>query len=391
MADILYRSDTLAVRAYAGTGTQACVVTFDNYGSSGDLERDGFGAQFFAARGIAAVTVVGRGNDWYHYPDTAAALDAVRRHVAGYDRVVTYGSSMGGYAALRFAGAVGADAVLALSPQYSIQRDRAPYEPRWWIEAANIGWIDALEAPLAAIPATVVHDTLGPDRHHAAAIARESGATTIAIPFGGHPVATYLGEVGLLEPLVHAVLEDRVDAPAFRREALARRRQSAVSLIELAHRLAPRRSDAAIAVARRAVAMHPDSAMILHGLATLLTAAGKHSEALPLHAQAVARSGGALGYVHAQSEALEAAGDRAAALSLATDTARRYPAFPHLRNWRGFLLWKSDRRDEAIVEAAAAAAMAPHEAYYAETLALYRRKHSRWGRVKRWAARHRHR
>ena len=382
----LYRSDNLVARARAADRGDRCVVTFDNYGRPGDLDRDGFGELFFAQRDISTVSIVGRGDDWYHYADTVAALSAVRAHVAACPRVVTYGSSMGAYAALRFAQAVGADAVLALSPQYTIRRDKAPFEPRWWLEAARINWVNALETPIAARGAVVVHDSRGPDRHHAALIAAECNATTIGVPFGGHPVATFLADIGLLEQLVMTVLDGTLDAVAFRREVLARRRTSAVHLVELARRLPARRRATAIALARRALAMQPHNELPMHVLATLLTQAREHDEALTLHRNAIDRSDGFLGYRHAYSEALDAAGDRAAALAEARANVADHPTYPHLHNWLGFLLWHSGRYDEAIVEAGEAVRMAPQEVYYMETLALYRRKRSPRGRVKTWLA-----
>ena len=73
---------------------------------------------------------------------------AARAAVPEGARVMTYGSSMGGYAALRFARALRADAILALSPQYSIDPAVVPWEDRWRQDGARIAWLPALAGPL---------------------------------------------------------------------------------------------------------------------------------------------------------------------------------------------------------------------------------------------------
>src|SRR5690606_30202022 len=112
----------------------------DNYGIGHGFDRPGFGEEFLRNAGISAIHVMGVREDWYQYPEMPAAMQAVRQATAGAERVMTYGSSMGGYAALRFADAAGANAVLAISPQYSIDPKKMPFETRWHQESQRIQW-----------------------------------------------------------------------------------------------------------------------------------------------------------------------------------------------------------------------------------------------------------
>ena len=113
----IYRSNNILVRSAVINDRDPVVVTFEHYDIGKGFDRFGFGEQFLLSQGISAVHVLGSGNDWYQYDDIFDALGAVRAVTADARRTITYGSSMGGYAAVRLADASGADAVLALSPQ----------------------------------------------------------------------------------------------------------------------------------------------------------------------------------------------------------------------------------------------------------------------------------
>jgi hypothetical protein len=79
----------------------------------------GFAEEFCEQYQLDAVFVNCVSNEWYQYADLPEALSAIRSFAAPWERRVTYGSSMGGYAALRFAAAVGAQRSIAIGPQYS--------------------------------------------------------------------------------------------------------------------------------------------------------------------------------------------------------------------------------------------------------------------------------
>jgi hypothetical protein len=379
MAEELFRSADLLVRASMIDGCDRCVVTFDNHGLNPDMDGPGFGEQFLASRGVSAVAVRGRGNHWYQYPDMAAALATVRARLAGQGRVMTYGSSMGGYAALRFADAVGADACLALSPQYTVNPAVAPFEERWEQDATTIAWREEIDAVLrCGCTPVIVYDPAGPDRRHADLIAAAATVRRIALPHAGHPAATYLAAIGLLEPLVMATLDGSLDADAFRAEARRRRRGNQVYLAELARAQPPHRRRCAIALAQQALAMAPDSDFLQHVLATLLTAAGRHGEALPLHARATERSGGFLTYIVGWCAALVEADDRPGALAVARRMVAEHSHYAHVQSQLAHVLWRNRRFDEALVAARRAAAMVPSSEHYAGVvdLYLYRRRPS---------------
>lgn len=373
ISSVLYRSDNLLVRCVPSLDQTRWAITFDNYGSATTFDRDGFGQQFFMARGISVIVVLGRGNDWYQYADMPEAIAAITDMVAGADRVMTYGSSMGGYGALRFADAIGAHACLALSPQYSNNPARTPFEWRWTQEAATVRWLPEIDGRLrATIKPVVIFDPRGDDGRHADLIAADIAITAIPLPYTGHPVTTYLGTVNLLERAALSVLDGSFDPSAFEHEARVRMRGSSVYVSELALRQPPHRRRLATALARKALALLPDSELMMHILAKTLTAQGLFDEALPLHAEAVRKANGFLGYALPYSEALAAAGDVPAAMALAETMIAQEPGYAQLHSWIGHLFWIAGRKTEALAAARQARKLAPANAHYRATLLLYR-------------------
>ena len=370
---VVYRSDTLCVRVTSGTDTSRWVVTFDNYGSPSGFDRPSFGEQFLISRGVSVVAVLGRGNDWYQYNDLAAALAAARLSIGDATTIMTYGSSMGGYAAIRFADRVGATACLALSPQYSNDPKRTPFEWRWPQEAATIEWLPELGGPLrCACRPVIVYDNRSDDAQHVALIRAEIPIVDLPIGYTGHPITTFLSSIGMLERLVFEVLDGTLDAPARLAEAHQLRAMDPVYLSELARLQPPRRMQTGIRLARRALAGAPENSLMLHILAKKLSAAGEHEEAIPLHRRAVEISQGHLGYSLPLSQALASAGHHDQALALARELARDNPSYAQVHAWLGNMLWADHDRAGAYRSMRTAARMAPENRYYASMVLRFR-------------------
>lgn len=74
--------------------------------------------------GLDVVSFISKHRDWFPAATTQAAIDMVRGMTEGrYATRITYGGSMGGYAAIRYSAGLKADRVVALVPQYSINPD----------------------------------------------------------------------------------------------------------------------------------------------------------------------------------------------------------------------------------------------------------------------------
>ena len=321
-----------------------CVIAFGHYSEDHDPDRPGFGEAFFRERGISAIFVNGSGNHWYQYPDMLVALAVIRDAVKDVPRIMTYGSSMGGYAAIRFAEHICAHAALALSPQYSRDPAKVPFETQWAAEARAICWRPELDGRISpTVQPVIVYDPVGKDGRHVAMIAADTPVHAIGLPHTAHPVITFLSSIGMLEGLVLDTLDDKLDPDAFRREARRLSRRDPIYLSELCRRQPLARSRTATALGERAVAFAPANPLAIHALASHLTRIGDHGRALPLHARAVELSDGFSGYAIPHSDALHRAGDLKGALAAADTLIARHPAVVQVRRWKVRLLYRSGR------------------------------------------------
>src|SRR4051812_18878425 len=112
----LYESDHLSVVG-EDRGSATLWVTF------AALEAGtAFAESFVAGRRESAVHVIPKHDHWYQVEDIWAALAAARDFAAGAQaqRIITYGSSMGAFAAIAFAKELNADLVIAAAPQVSV-------------------------------------------------------------------------------------------------------------------------------------------------------------------------------------------------------------------------------------------------------------------------------
>lgn len=284
----LFRSDDLLVRQVAGFGGPICYVTFASYTDDRTLDRPGFGEEFFAARGIDAIHVLSRDNRWYQHPELPEALAAIAAATEGYARTIAYGSSMGGFAALRYGATCGAMAGIALSPQFTVDPRVAPFDRRWADDVARIAFLD--DAHLPTLPEQYVaydpHDAH--DRRHFALFAARSPTSGIPVPYGGHPVGSYLSETEMLRPLLERIETGDFDAEAHARELRRRRRRSGHYFYVLASKSPAHRARTKLGLAKLAVAAQPEMPIYRSELGNALDLAGDFDAGYEAHQAAIA-------------------------------------------------------------------------------------------------------
>lgn len=285
----LFRSDNLLVRPVGARGG-AVVITFGSYATEPTLDRQGFAEDFLRQIGVDAIHVINRRNRWYQHPERTAALAAVADAARAYDRVITYGSSMGGYAAWRYAADCGADTAIALSPQFSGDPNVVPWETRWQADVARTRFSEP--AYVGGARGYVFYDPrLAPDARHAAMIAAASGAVRIPVPFGGHPVGPLLVETGVLQQAIRAIMAGTFDSASVRPQIRRERSRSQHLHFVMAQQCADRHTETALRLLARAAEIEPES-HILSARAVLLDQLGRSGEAAPLHVAALRRTPG---------------------------------------------------------------------------------------------------
>ena len=210
MSRAIHAGEALRADLFA-RGHPRLMVTFD-YRTPG---RAGFrplaASAGFDKAGFDQLVIRSAANDWFINPETEAMESALGACAAGYDRVHALGYSMGGYGAFRFAAALGAAQVVAVSPQATLAPVEVPWETRYRAEArgfdAALGALGPRSVPgLAGI---IVADPFKPlDRSHAALIRAQFPQLALArLAFGGHPATKALRQAGKAWVVQKAAME----------------------------------------------------------------------------------------------------------------------------------------------------------------------------------------
>jgi tetratricopeptide (TPR) repeat protein len=376
MARYAYKSDNLLVRVVHGADTRHWVVTFDHY-DSGPIsdERSGFAEEFFSKRGVSLVTLISRGNDWYQYVDLLAALEAAKGALSGAERIMTYGTSMGAYAAIRFADVLGANACVAISPQYSNDPRKVPFEWRWADDAKRIRWRSEIDGTIqCSFKPVVMSESAREDGKHVQLIAADTPIEFIRLPFVGHPVSTYLGEIGMLEEALMSNLRGQFDPATFRQQVYQPRKNNPTYLCQLARHQPRWRPRLSLTLAEHAVSRAPSHPLAIHVLANALTTQARHAEALPLHAQVYEMTNRLRGYGLPYIDALIAVGDWQGALEVSRDLVDRSPGFADHHSRLGKVLYQLGQIEEALAQAKIARTIAPTNRHYRVVVLRYERR-----------------
>lgn len=307
------------------------VVTFQARNPQQTLHRPGFAEEFLAKYGIPALHVTASRNHWYQVREMATAMRRAARIGQAYGRLTTYGSSMGAHAAVVFSAALNAQAVIALSPLYSIDPRIVPHDRRYAADARDMRFrYKADEGARRDARAYLFHDPRSLDGWHARRIAAcFDRPAVVALPFAGHPCGTLLAETGLLSATIRGLVAGAAfDAPALRSAVRASRAGSPSYWGGMARALRARSPEQAVCAARRAAALDPRSTVHAAGLGDALSLAGHHDDAIERLA-AVTRAEPRKARFHASlAQAWARAGNPAAAIAAIAPALRLAPQDP---------------------------------------------------------------
>lgn len=183
------------------------VVTFG--GMPSDLADSGFGTKFCLSQGWITIHVAQRAMTQYQGLDVAGSPAAVAPAVEGRD-VVCYGSSLGGYAALYYGGAIDARIIAA-----------APWLPAWPPIASPQLSVPLTHQPLAeaprsrAAPVVIYNPQVAHDRTTVDQMVRPAypALRLVELPFFGHTVFSAILAAGKLRTFMATLIRDDVLLP----------------------------------------------------------------------------------------------------------------------------------------------------------------------------------
>lgn len=306
----IFRSADVAIDFYsADEPGRTVAITFTPFNTEGErvLDGSGFASELLADNGFDVVAFKARQNLWYQDLPPSAVAD-VERFLRDYSprhaRRVAYGTSMGAYAAIQFSAALKLDAVLALSPQFEV--DKA-YDTRWKALANKIDYHYRIDANAISGSCTyfVAYDPENLDRLHIdklRPLIDPSRLVEIKTRHAGHPCGYLLSEVGALKPMMLSIL--RHNTVGHIAPAMNKRKQSKIYLYRLSRSLTQRGKyasaliaiDRAISLDGNAPELHLQRSLLLDNLGRpddalkavsdvcRLTGDGNHWDATSAHA-----------------------------------------------------------------------------------------------------------
>lgn len=223
-------------------------VTFDNLDIAMNKREDRrpWGFSFIERQGWSMLGVMAAGWTWYRDPWVTAEFDRLRDEgfFAGFERVIFYGASMGGYGALAFSAAAPGANVVVFSPQTTLDKSLVPWETRYrvaWGHDYSDHYGDAARTVGAAARVSIFYDPYSRlDAQHVDRL-RGDNIHRFRAPFLGHRLGSLLNQMGVLQPLVLGAMDGTLTEAAFREAIRARhgfrryRRELVLRLVDTGH------------------------------------------------------------------------------------------------------------------------------------------------------------
>lgn len=198
MHDVVFEDENYQVLAHLAADASApYVVSFSAYNNRHDpIEprhfKLGFGVQALLSLGLNCISFSTNRNDWYQGRTADAAIAAINAWIPAGRRRITYGSSMGGFAAINFAEQLKADYFVAISPQATMRPGFFVHnnDSRWQKErrVLELNHEHIVSGVAASRQGVILYDDqLATDAAHAVRCAAKTSAQLFPIPFSGHP------------------------------------------------------------------------------------------------------------------------------------------------------------------------------------------------------------
>ncbi|MBF9050018.1 phosphoadenosine phosphosulfate reductase [Roseobacter sp. HKCCD9010] len=217
------------------------LVSFDEAGRVYNHTSDGLPLGFDAVqrREWSLLNIMASGQSWFRDADLYQFFDRLvdEDFFENFDRVIFLGCGpMCGYAACAYSVTAPGARVLALSPAATLDREDAPFEPRFRT-ARRLNFTDRYGyAPYmleGAAQATVLYDPYEPLAAAHAALYRGSNVQRIPMRWVGSDLQTFLQSDGALDRVLQAKSRGKLTPLRFSQITRNTRRRNAAYLVKL--------------------------------------------------------------------------------------------------------------------------------------------------------------
>lgn len=233
------------------------VFTFNHFDPARtDFQKPNFSV-FYEKLGVSQIIVLTKKNDWFLNSDLTELLKTCSKEASAYKNVTCYGFSMGGYGAMIFSGAVRANRVALISPQFSIDRAKVPFEHRWHGASAIDFSLESFDDRIAQDAAgfVVFDPNHEEDSRQAGMILKKAPKwTPIRLWHSQHPASKFLVETATLSAFGQALLGPSPTRFGLEKIYRKARGRSPSYLTYLAEATAKRRPAIALEATRRGMA-----------------------------------------------------------------------------------------------------------------------------------------
>lgn len=221
----IYDGAELEVYSRKTGGSRCLAVTFD-YAATPGRPPHIPAADFFEEIDYDQIHITSKQDIWYQTLELFAVAGLINAQRTSYDRVISYGNSMGAYGAMLISGLVDVDKVLAFAPQFSVDPAVCPDELRWRHLTGNLNYIHKIQDYVSqkAIKYVVYDPFWMEDKRHIRLFRQFENLCEIRLPFSGHFPASYLYHLDLLKPFMRMMIFG-MDADADLRRDLRRKRR----------------------------------------------------------------------------------------------------------------------------------------------------------------------
>jgi hypothetical protein len=350
---IIHDGPIVQVLHFPGT-SDITLVTFAVMYARAD-GRNAFASKLADRHGFDIIGIVPKGPNWYPAAAMAPVVDLVR---ARLDRpTLAYGASMGGYGALRYGGAMGADATLAFSPQAHIDPAvTGAGDPRYGRHHDPALHQDmTIRADHLTPRAFAAFDTdVDPDLAQVSLLPEQ--VCWVTLRHMGHKAAGAIAGSAVARACFAAALAG--DGATLQRTLTRNARKAPIFHANLALSLTDRHPGWALSIADNAVARFGPISELVAARADALAALGQGDAAIAAHEDLITRFPHVPKFYAALARHHEQTGDHVAATDVTLRLARAVPALPlTVKALRA--LTKAGRTDEAAALRAEAAVRWP--------------------------------
>ncbi len=240
-----------------GKPTDVAIVSMPFAVINSGFDEVGFGQVPIEKTGRLGVYIRSNRSTWLQDKEIMKVAKAIRHHLGPEQRIITYGASMGAYGALLLSKQLKAEKVLAIAPQYSIDRTVVPFETRWRHAFNRIQkFVHNIDKEISPTAQKVVfYDRMSHDRRQIEMFKTDETWNLVNLPFASHQVLRFLQETGSL-PMVLADIENGgPDVVEMVRTARKKRRLSIIYWMTLTFVSSARRPDLADFAAKQALSL----------------------------------------------------------------------------------------------------------------------------------------